>query len=199
MPVALGCGLPEDLFVLEGSVVDKGWSPLADTEVRLLRDASIDGVRCVPMTLVASQRTDAEGRYRFDLVRQQLTLGAQQRRVFRVEVAQEPEPTVSSFTFRFPSADLKLPALPALPALPVGTARQAPTGWTDEIPGPDRSPRIYVRQKVRSTVDFRCLPEGELTGPWESPIRRRRHRIRHREAAVGHPNPPSRFPAPPPD
>lgn len=125
--LTFGCGQPEDVFVLEGTVVNLGNTPLADTEVRLLRDESIDGVRCVPMTLVASARSDAQGRYRFELIRQQIYLGAPKRRMFRVEVPREADNLVSSFTFQFPGADL------ALPPLPVGNEGREQQGWTDSI------------------------------------------------------------------
>ncbi|MHB8873190.1 MAG: hypothetical protein ACYC8T_05835 [Myxococcaceae bacterium] len=124
--LAPGCGLPEDLFVLQGSLVDWTGRPLGDTEVRLQRDASLDGIHCAPMVELARTRTDAEGRYRFELIRQQLSLGSPRRRSFRVE-ATDPSTQVSSFTFVFPSVDL------TLPPLPVSSAPLPAEGWADVL------------------------------------------------------------------
>jgi len=120
--VLSACAMPEDQFVLEGTVTDDLRAPVAGEEVRLLREQSRDGLRCVPMVLVSSAVTGAQGRYRFELIRQQLTMGAPQNRFFRVEVG-EPGVHTSAFVFRFPSVDLSLPPLPL------------PTGAVDGLPG----------------------------------------------------------------
>ena len=144
--LSLGCGQPEDVFVLEGTVVSPGNTPLADLEVRLLRDESIDGVRCVPMTLVASARSDGQGRYRFELIRQQIYLGAATRRMFRVEARQETETLLSSLTFQFPSADLMLPPMF------VGSRWQGQPGWPE------------LRHEEEAFVDGSLAWRGATTG-----------------------------------
>lgn len=105
------CAMPEDQFLLEGTVIDDLSSPAAGVEVRLLREQSRDGLRCVPMLDVLQTTTDQNGQYRFELIRQQLTMGEPRNRAFRVEVGERGVLT-SSFTFRFPSVDLRLPVLP---------------------------------------------------------------------------------------
>lgn len=120
-----GCPSPENLYRLEGEVVDQHGRAVRGREVRLLRDASFDGSRCLPMEPFAVTTTGADGRFAFDVYRYQQTLGRVTPRFFRVEASNDPLTDVlTSWTFRFPAVDVTLPPLPittsTIPPLPPG-------------------------------------------------------------------------------
>ena len=73
-----GCPLPEDEFVLSGTVPSFG----AGKEVRLLRNETASESRCEAFTPLATALTDDTGRYQFNLIRQQVTRGVAGRRFF---------------------------------------------------------------------------------------------------------------------
>jgi hypothetical protein len=110
--VLAGCPLPEDQFVLSGTVLDEGARPRPDVEVRLLRNQFPSEKRCDALVPLETTRTDAQGRYTFSLVRQQITGGVNARRFFRVESETELL-RVAHQTFWFPDADLELGELRA--------------------------------------------------------------------------------------
>lgn len=108
-----GCPSPENVYRLEGELVDQDGRAVRGHEVRLLRDASPDDVRCVPMEPFAVTTTGADGRFAFDVFRYQQTLGRVAPHFFRVEASHQPSTDVSSsWTFRFPAVDVTLPPLP---------------------------------------------------------------------------------------
>lgn len=104
------CTQPEDVFVLRGQLLENG-KPRPQREVRLLRDASARFNTCSPMQLLETTTTDAEGNYRFRLLRQQFEHRLLGNRHFRVE-STATNGWVSSWQFRFPGADVELPVLP---------------------------------------------------------------------------------------
>lgn len=124
-----GCTLPEDVFVVWGRVVDEAGG-LPFTPVRLLRATEASPVRCAPLSPVAAATTDDGGTFRFEVIRQQVTLGVPERRFFRVEAGGADGGAVSSFTFWFPEADVPLPDLPLGGAARQGAlpATEAPVG-----------------------------------------------------------------------
>lgn len=103
------CPLPEDQFVLSGQVVDTLGQPRPGVEVRLSRNRYPSEKRCDALDPLTSTQADDQGRYSFELVRQQITGGVSARRFFRVET--DFESRVVSQTFWFPDADLELGAL----------------------------------------------------------------------------------------
>lgn len=109
--VCAACELPEDQYVLSGRVVQDG-GVAAGVEVRLFRDETASAVRCTTLRPLATATTDEQGRYRFELIRQQVTLGVPERRFFRVEASAGARAPTSSFTFWFPIADAPMPELP---------------------------------------------------------------------------------------
>ncbi|MBL8921873.1 MAG: hypothetical protein JNJ54_23680 [Myxococcaceae bacterium] len=117
------CPSPENVYRLEGEVVDQNGRAVRGREVRLLRDASDDGARCLPMEPFAVTTTGPNGRFAFDVYRYQQTLGRVTPRFFRVEASNDPLTNVlTSWTFRFPAVDVTLPPLPittsTIPPLP---------------------------------------------------------------------------------
>lgn len=111
--VALGgCPSPEDGFLLSGRVVDQNGVPVPGHEVRVLRDASVDGERCTPLRPFVTLVTGEDGRFATTVYRQQQTLGGPVPRFFRVEASSISEPeSMTAFTFRFPAVDVTLPDL----------------------------------------------------------------------------------------
>ena len=108
-----GCPLPEDQFVLSGQVVDAQRGPRAGLEVRLLRNQVASETRCDALEPLQTTLTDAEGRYAFTLIRQEITRGISARRFFRVEA--DTLGGVVSQSFWFPDADLDLGVLSIAP------------------------------------------------------------------------------------
>jgi hypothetical protein len=107
-----GCPNPDDGFLVSGTVVDQDGRPVANHEVRVLRDASPGSERCTPMEPFVTLTTDAKGRYGTTVYRYQQTLGQPVPRYFRVETSSVFEPTwVTAAVFRFGPVDLKLPDL----------------------------------------------------------------------------------------
>lgn len=107
-----GCPSPEDGFLLSGRVVDQNGAPVAGHEVRVLRDASVDGERCTPLRPFVTLVTGENGRFATTVYRQQQTLGGPVPRFFRVEASSVSEPeSMTAFTFRFPAVDVTLPDL----------------------------------------------------------------------------------------
>lgn len=109
---AAGCPLPEDSFVLSGRVVSRTGAPLPDTEVTLSRNLLPSETRCDQLVPLRSVRTDAEGRYEFSLIRQEVTAGVLARRFFSVEFSDADERRLSQ-RFWFPDGDLELGELGA--------------------------------------------------------------------------------------
>jgi hypothetical protein len=93
-----GCPLPEDRFVVSGSAPPS-------TEVRLLRNRFGSKTRCAQLEPLSVTRTDAQGRFSFEVLRQQITGGEAERRFFSVEFG---EGVARSRRFWFPDADLEL-------------------------------------------------------------------------------------------
>ena len=107
-----GCPSPEDGFLLSGRVVDQNGVPVPGHEVRVLRDASVDGERCAPLRPFVTLVTGQNGRFATTVYRQQQTLGGPLPRFFRVEASSVSEPeSMTAFTFRFPAVDVPLPDL----------------------------------------------------------------------------------------
>lgn len=104
---ATGCPLPEDSFVLSGRVVSRTGAPLPDTEVTLSRNLRPSETRCDELVPLRSVRTDADGRYEFTLIRQEITAGVLARRFFSVEFADGDDRRLSK-RFWFPDGDLEL-------------------------------------------------------------------------------------------
>ncbi len=168
------CALPEDVFVLEGALSDGDGAALPAATVRLLRDASPDLFRCAPTHEVSRATTDARGGYRFELIRQQVTLGGAPR-VFRVESTHSSGHT-ASFTFRFPDADLRLPPLPVAASARVvpglfprvglpereafldgALAWRGPFAQYPPLEGRDAVARVVRRQSTLLAVDTNAL------------------------------------------
>ncbi|MCU0697384.1 MAG: hypothetical protein MUC96_12735 [Myxococcaceae bacterium] len=111
--VLVACPNPDDGFRLSGRVVDQDGVPVPNHEVRVLRDASPDGERCVLMEPFATLVTDERGTYGTTVYRFQQTLGQVVPRYFRVETTSVSEPTwVTAGLFRFGPVDAALPELP---------------------------------------------------------------------------------------
>lgn len=170
----LACALPEDVFVLEGALADGDGAALPAATVRLLRDASPDLFRCAPTHEVARATTDARGGYRFELIRQQVTLGGAPR-VFRLE-STHASGHVASFAFRFPDADLRLPPLPVASSARVvpglfprvglpereafvdgALAWRGPFAQSPPLEGRDAVARVVRRQSTTLAVDTNAL------------------------------------------
>ncbi|MFZ5445593.1 MAG: hypothetical protein ACOZQL_36715 [Myxococcota bacterium] len=102
--VLAGCPLPEDTFVLTGTLVARDGSPLADQEVRLLRNRTASELRCDALSPLRVTKSDADGRFEFRLIRQEITAGVLARRFFAVEFTNEYD-NVLSKRFWFPDGD----------------------------------------------------------------------------------------------
>ncbi|MDX2009668.1 MAG: hypothetical protein SFW67_05740 [Myxococcaceae bacterium] len=110
--LVLGCPNPDDGFLLSGRVVDQDGRPVANHEVRVLRDTSFDGERCAPMEPFVTLSTDRAGAFATTVYRYQQSLGQPVPRFFRVETSSVFEPTwVTAAVFRFGPVDLELPEL----------------------------------------------------------------------------------------
>jgi hypothetical protein len=80
--VLAGCPLPEDAFVVSGRVTQ---AHTGGSEVRLLRSRFASETRCDVFEPLEVTQTDADGRYAFTVIRQQVTAGVTGRRFFAVE------------------------------------------------------------------------------------------------------------------
>ncbi len=165
--VLAGCPSPEDGFLLSGRVVDQNGVPVQGHEVRVLRDASVDGERCTPLRPFVTLVTGENGRFATTVYRQQQTLGGPVPRFFRVEASSISEPeSMTAFTFRFPAVDVPLPDLPIAtgpvpePMTPVEVFMESTLddavswrGTTSTHPGEDRAmPTMRVARYTREDL-----------------------------------------------
>ena len=139
--VLAGCPLPEDAFVVSGRVTQ---AHTGGSEVRLLRSRFASETRCDVFEPLEVTQTDADGRYAFTVIRQQVTAGVTGRRFFAVEADVEG----GTFTqrFWFPDADLDL----------------GETGETID------GTRRFIEQRLDGRLAWRTATPG---GPANSPDR----------------------------
>lgn len=157
---ALGCPLPEDEFVLSGSVAGAG----AGVEVRLLRNQVASEQRCDSFAPLATALTDEGGRYQFHLIRQQVTQGVPMRRFFRVEVNEGL--AVLSQSFWFPDADLDLGELSATASPAAWRIVEAELdghlGWRSEVRGVFDFDRPFRWRQASALREWRTVPVDSL-------------------------------------
>ena len=176
-----GCPLPEDQFVLSGQVVDAQRAPRAGLEVRLLRSQVASETRCDALEPLQTTVTDAEGRYAFTLIRQEITRGISARRFFRVEA--DTLGRVVSQSFWFPDADLDLGVLSMVPPQAAWVTTESRIddhlAWRSEATGFGfSSDRPFSARSASSAREWRSVPidslgrydivpvEWRLENPW---------------------------------
>ena len=101
------CPQPEDAFVISGQIVDLEGVPRAEVPVKLGRARFSSESRCEFFDALKETVTDQEGRFAFQLLRQEAVAGVNARRFFSVEAPGAIEGTVTK-RFWFPNADLEL-------------------------------------------------------------------------------------------
>lgn len=167
--VLSGCPSPEDAYLLNGQIVDQDGRPAANREVRVLRDASPDAQRCLPMEPFTTLTTGADGRFSVTVFRQQQTLGALVPRFFRVEASSDPFRAVSAWTFRFAATDVSLPPLPialgVAPTIPTNSAEvfsesllDGAVAWRTGAGGAGEEDRAMPTLAVARRSTFDVLP-----------------------------------------
>ncbi|MFT3712161.1 MAG: hypothetical protein QM817_31340 [Archangium sp.] len=95
------CPLPEDTFLVSGTAEP-------NVEVRLLRNKVASKSRCSALEPLDVTTADADGRFSFSVLRQEITGGENDRRFFSIE-SDAPNPSYHLVRrFWFPDADLEL-------------------------------------------------------------------------------------------
>jgi hypothetical protein len=95
------CPLPEDTFVVSGTAQP-------DVEVQLLRNKFASKSRCDALEPLQTTMADADGRFSFSVLRQEITGGENDRRFFSVEFKNGESTSRLVRRFWFPDADLEL-------------------------------------------------------------------------------------------
>jgi len=151
-----GCQMPEDPLPVSGRVVSNG-RPRAGVKVRLLRNLTA-GDACDQLKVIATTDTAADGTFRFDLIRQQATLGVAAGRWLRVEALVPGSASHASYTFQLGPGPLVLPDLPVGDTFDPRTAKP--------------SPRAFDEVLIDGHVAWRT-PAGGYAPAFDRPTRRR--------------------------
>jgi hypothetical protein len=175
--VLAGCPLPEDTFVLSGRFLPQG-EPVAGAEVRLLRNRFASETRCDALEPLDVTRTDAEGRFTFSLVRQQITAGEESRRFFSVTA--DAADWNYEQRFWFPDADLDLGELGQLASattIAEDLRLDGHLAWRSESNGPRFTPdRPFETRSVLTGLEWRTVPIDSLGRYDVVPVEVRRQR-----------------------
>ena len=101
-----GCPLPDDTFFLSGRLVDRLGVVMGDHPFVLSRNRVASESRCDELEPLREGRTDEEGRFRVELLRQEITDGVAGRRFFALETSDGVQ--TLGWRFWFPDGDLEL-------------------------------------------------------------------------------------------
>lgn len=189
--VLAGCPLPEDSFVLSGRFVPEG-APVAGAEVRLLRNRFASETRCDALEPLDVTRTDAEGKFTFSLVRQQITAGEEARRFFSVSASGGEWDFEERFWF--PEGDLDLGDVGALADAAQDSFEElrldGHVAWRTPVSGAGFSPDRPVETRgVLAGRSWRQVPIDSLGRYDVVPVEERRQRAWQLRSQVAPPPP----------